>query len=141
MKQDCDCSEICSGGADAAVASSKAGRASLARVLLFLGGPFAFCPCSAACLQASWSLGRKGCEGVPASLLVSGCSLGLNYNTQFCFGRSWAVFTRLPVSSSPAGAFWRAAVPCCWELSPAGQSQICSLSRRASQRPLKLATV
>lgn len=84
--------------------------------------------------------GRDVKESRPLSL-VSGCCLGLNYPTQFCCGRSWAVFTRLPVSSSPAGAFWRAAVPCCWEISPAGQSQICSLSRRASQRPLKLATV
>lgn len=66
--------------------------------------------------------GRDVKESRPLSL-VSGCSLGLNYNTQFCFGRSWAVFTCLPVSSSPAGAFWRAAVPCCWDLQPQQKSE------------------
>lgn len=45
------------------------------------------------------------------------------------------------VSDFPDAAFLRATVLCFWEISLSGQSQICSLSRTLSQRPLKLATV
>ena len=44
MKQDCECWEICSGGADAAVASGKARCALVAGVLLVLGGTLGFLP-------------------------------------------------------------------------------------------------
>lgn len=45
------------------------------------------------------------------------------------------------VSDFLDAAFLRATVLCFWEISPSGQSQICSLSRTLSQGPLKLATV